>query len=125
ALHAAKGWAERTMPMSGIEPALIERLRSDSLLSRSDLAQHLGVDPSTIARWETGKAAPTGTAALVLRAATAKYRGPGEEVVAFGALAVPNPLLAAAGLFGLLKKTFDDAGVGQGSHSHREERNSE
>lgn len=47
------------------------RLRADRLaagLTRAQLAVQLGVDPSTVARWETGISDPTPLAAAALRA---------------------------------------------------------
>ena len=36
----------------------IKAIRTDMHFSQLDLATKLGVDPSTIAKWETGKASP-------------------------------------------------------------------
>lgn len=99
-------------PTSDIPSALIRRYREDEGLSRTAFAAQLGVDTSTVARWETGKAAPTGTAALVLRTLTAKYRPlpfPSHAVaagVAAGAAIGCVPLASA--LVGMLAKSIHE-----------------
>lgn len=98
-----------------LPPQLIRRYRRDENLSQAELAARLGVDSSSVARWETGRSTPTGTAALVLRAAIARYRmGTGTFL---GATAVGlvglGPLGAALGLFTMLRKSLEEAGAAE------------
>jgi transcriptional regulator with XRE-family HTH domain len=48
-LPAANGWGERLV-----------RQRTTLGLSQKEVAKHLSVDPSTLARWERGEREPTG-----------------------------------------------------------------
>jgi transcriptional regulator with XRE-family HTH domain len=44
----------------------LTELREASGLSQSDVARHIGVDPSAVNRWEHGKARPRGRHAVAL-----------------------------------------------------------
>lgn len=49
-------------------PSNIDKLLEATGQSQKDLAKTLGVELITVQRWQKGKATPTGTAELVLRA---------------------------------------------------------
>lgn len=94
------------MSVTKINPHHIRLLREEKGWSRNQLAQFLGVDPSTVTRWEGGSP-PTGTAAVVLAAATAKFAATTAGAVA--GLTLFGPLGAAAGLYAMLRSSFEDA----------------
>ena len=48
-----------TTPPAGDAPGLVRRARRAADLSQRDLAAHLGVSQSRVARWETGRTSPT------------------------------------------------------------------
>lgn len=86
---------------SEIDSEDIIRLRKAMKMTRKDLAARLGVDPTTVLRWEQG-ARPTGTAAIVLRAAIASIVKKREGM---GLIASLTP---AIGLHQLLSAAFKD-----------------
>lgn len=99
------------MPTNATSFELITRYREDEGITRTEFAARLGVDSSTVARWETGKATPTGTAALVLRAVTAKYRTEPRPAAASGSVvpAIGIPAVAmVGGLFGMLQRSLEE-----------------
>ncbi len=45
----------------------IRQLRRDLNLTQAELAERLGLNPSTVCHWETNRSSPTGPAELMLR----------------------------------------------------------
>ena len=85
-----------------IDPKHIAELRKRTGMSQKDLAARLGVDPTTVTRWEQGDAKPTGTAAVILKAAiTATVMG-----VAGASLLLA--CLPAFGVYQMLKGVFEE-----------------
>jgi putative zinc finger/helix-turn-helix YgiT family protein len=65
-LHRAIAYAVIQKP-ARLTPAEVRFLRKWLGFSRTDLADHMGVAPETVSRWETGKAAVGGPAERALR----------------------------------------------------------
>lgn len=84
------------------EPTNIVELRKRTGMSQKDLAARLGVDPTTVMRWEQSDAKPTGTAAVVLKAAIA--------ATVMGVAGAPLLLacLPAFGIYQMLRKVFEE-----------------
>ena len=89
------------MDAGEISGADIVELMKATGMTRKGLAQRLGVDPTTVLRWEQGKR-PTGTAAIVLRAAIATH------VKKRTGLELMSDVAPALGLHELLSETFKD-----------------
>lgn len=75
-------------------PSSIKKLLELTGQSQKELAKIIGVEPVTVSRWISGKATPTGTADLVLRALLAT-RGVTTGAPAFSAISSILPLVGA------------------------------
>jgi transcriptional regulator with XRE-family HTH domain len=95
--------------MFEVNAGTIVELRKRMGFSQKDLATHLGVDVSTVARWEQDKARPSGTAEAVLKALV------GAIVVGAKGTSLITGCLSAYAVFNLLRAIFE----GHEGKSHR------
>ena len=65
--YAGKASAFRKVPVPPVDKEVVKELRLKSGLTQSKFAAALGLNPSTVRFWESGRRSPDGLARKVLR----------------------------------------------------------